>query len=50
MMTSAMASRPPFRFGQPPPIRVDCLLHAGQVLPCPICLDWLGHGRPPRLG
>ncbi len=27
--------------GHPPPIRVDCPLHVGELLPCRRCATWL---------
>ncbi len=44
-MVAATIAWPRYRLGEPPPIRVDCPLHLGQVLPCPVCLEWLRDGR-----
>ena len=31
----------PYKLGEPPPVRYDCLLHVGEPLPCRICVSWL---------
>ena len=33
-----VARRP---LGEPPPVRFDCPLHVGELLPCRICASWL---------
>lgn len=44
-MVATMISWPHYRLGEPPPVCVDCPLHLGQILPCPVCLEWLRDGR-----
>jgi hypothetical protein len=29
------------KLGEPPPVRFDCPLHVGELLPCRICASWL---------
>jgi hypothetical protein len=31
----------PYKLGEPPPVRFDCPLHIGELLPCRICVAWL---------
>jgi hypothetical protein len=31
----------PYKLGEPPPVRFDCPLHVGELLPCRICVSWL---------
>jgi hypothetical protein len=31
--------------GAPPPVRFDCPLHAGEMLPCRRCAAWLATRR-----
>ena len=31
--------------GAPPPVRFDCPLHAGELLPCRRCAAWLATRR-----
>ena len=31
--------------GAPPPVRFDCPLHAGELLPCARCAAWLATRR-----
>jgi hypothetical protein len=31
----------PYKLGEPPPVRFDCPLHVGELLPCRICAAWL---------
>jgi hypothetical protein len=31
----------PYKPGEPPPVRFDCPLHVGELLPCRICAAWL---------
>ena len=31
--------------GTPPPVRFDCPLHAGELLPCRRCAAWLATRR-----
>jgi hypothetical protein len=35
----------PYKLGEPTPVRFDCPLHAGELLPCRIYVSWLRRGQ-----
>ncbi len=40
-MSAQLIPRKPYELGEPPPVRFDCPLHVGELLPCQICASWL---------